>query len=286
MGPEALALVLTAALAHAVWNFAAKRVPNGGAVFVQLYFAAAAVLWVPLALIWLAVYPATPDWNWALAVVVSGVLHVVYSVTLQHGYDTADMNVVYPLARGTGPLLTVAVAVLLLDERPGALALAGALLIIAGVVVIATGRVPSHGGDRRAGLIYGVATGAAIAAYTLWDDHAVNALAVPPLPYFAFGCVVQCVLLAPNTWRGRDQVRPMWTAHWREVLAVAVLSPLAYILVLQAMRMAPVALVAPARETSIVIGSLLAWLVLHEPHPARRLVGSAVVLVGIVALLA
>ena len=286
MGPEALALVLTAALAHAVWNFAAKRVPNGGAVFVQLYFAAAAVLWVPIALIWLAVYPATPDWNWALAVVVSGILHVVYSVTLQHGYDTADMNVVYPLARGTGPLLTVAVAVLLLDERPGALALAGALLIIAGVVVIATGRVPSHGGDRRAGLIYGVATGAAIAAYTLWDDHAVNALAVPPLPYFAFGCVVQCVLLAPNTWRGRDQVRPMWADHWREVLAVAVLSPLAYILVLQAMRMAPVALVAPARETSIVIGSLLAWLVLHEPHPARRLVGSAVVLVGIVALLA
>ena len=286
MGPEALALVLTAALAHAVWNFAAKRVPNGGAVFVQLYFAAAAVLWVPLALIWLVVHPATPDWNWALAVVVSGVLHVVYSVTLQHGYDTADMNVVYPLARGTGPLLTVAVAVLLLDERPGALALAGALLIIAGVVVIATGRVPSHGGDRRAGLIYGVATGTAIAAYTLWDDHAVNALAVPPLPYFAFGCVVQCVLLAPNTWRGRDQVRPMWTDHWREVLAVAVLSPLAYILVLQAMRMAPVALVAPARETSIVIGSLLAWLVLHEPHPARRLVGSAVVLVGIVALVA
>ena len=286
MGPEALALVLTAALAHAVWNFAAKRVPNGGAVFVQLYFAAAAVLWVPIALIWLAVYPATPDWNWALAVVVSGILHVVYSVTLQHGYDTADMNVVYPLARGTGPLLTVAVAVLLLDERPAPLALAGALLIVAGVVVIATGRMPSHGGDRRAGLIYGIATGAAIAAYTLWDDHAVNALAVPPLPYFAFGCVVQCVLLAPNTWRGRDQVRPMWADHWREVLAVAVLSPLAYILVLQAMRMAPVALVAPARETSIVIGSLLAWLVLHEPHPARRLVGSAVVLVGIVALLA
>ncbi len=286
MGPQALALVLTAALAHALWNFAAKRVPDGGALFVQLYFVAAAVLWVPIGVVWLTVHPATPDRGWVVGIVVSGFLHVVYSVTLQHGYGVGDMNVVYPLARGTGPLLTVAVAVLVLSERPPPLALAGALVIVAGVVVIATGRVPSTGGDRRAGIVFGIATGASIAAYTLWDDHAVNELAVPPLPYFAFGCLVQCLLLAPSTWRGRDRVPGLWADHWREVLAVAVLSPLAYVLVLQAMRMAPVALVAPARETSIVIGSLLAWLVLHEPHPARRLVGSAVVLVGIIALVA
>ena len=62
---------------------------------------------------WLVVgHPAAPDLGWLLAAVVSGVLHVVYSVTLQRGYDAADMNVVYPLARGTGPLLTVAVSVL------------------------------------------------------------------------------------------------------------------------------------------------------------------------------
>lgn len=286
MGPQALALVLTAALAHAAWNFAAKRVPNGGAVFVQLYCAVAAVLWVPIALGWLVARPATPDAGWLVAIVVSGVLHVVYSVTLQHGYDAADMNVVYPLARGTGPLLTVAVSVLLLGERPPLLALAGALVIVAGVVVIGTGRVPSTGADRRAGIVFGVATGAAIAAYTLWDDHAVNEVAVPPVPYFAFGCVVQCVLLTPSTWRSRNRVPGLWAEHWREVVTVAVLSPLAYVLVLQAMRMAPVALVAPARETSIVIGSLLGWLVLREAHPARRLLGSAVVLAGIVALLA
>ena len=218
---------------------------------------------------------------------VSGVLHVVYSVTLQHGYDAADMNVVYPLARGTGPLLTVAVAVLLLGERPAALALAGALVIIAGVVVIATGRVPSHGGDRRAGLIYGIAhrrghrrvhavgrprrqrTGGAAAALLRLRAAWSSACCWRRTPG---GVATRCGRCGPTTG-GRS-------------LAVAVLSPLAYVLVLQAMRMAPVALVAPARETSIVIGSLLAWLVLHEPHPARRLVGSAVVLVGIVALVA
>ncbi len=287
MGPGALTLVLVAALAHALWNFAAKRVPDGGTVFVQLYFALSAALWVPIALSWLVVHPAEPDAGWLLAIAVTGVLHVVYSVTLQRGYAVGDMNLVYPLARGTGPLLTVVVSVALLGERPPPVALAGALVVVAGVVVIATGQM-SHGEEaaRRKGMVYGVATGASIAAYTLWDDHAVNALAVPPLPYFAFGCLVQCLVLAPQTWRDRDQARWVWAEHWREVVVVAVLSPLAYVLVLQAMRLAPVSLVAPARETSIVVGALLSWLVLREPHPARRLVGSAVVLVGIIGLVA
>ena len=160
-------------------------------------------------------------------------------------------------------------------------------MVVAGVVVIATGRVGAARHEaRRAGLAYGIGTGAAIAAYTLWDDHAVNALAVPPLPYFALGLLAQCLLLAPATWRQRVRAGEVWRTHRRQVVVVAVLSPLAYVLVLQAMRMAPVSLVAPARETSIVVGSLLAWLVLREPHPARRLVGSAVVLVGIGMLVA
>jgi drug/metabolite transporter (DMT)-like permease len=288
MGPEALLLVLVAALAHALWNFAAKTVPAGGAVFVHLYLAASALLWVPIAVVWLVVgHRETPEPSWLLGATVSGVLHIVYGLTLQRGYTAADMNVVYPLARGTGPLLTVGVSVLLLGERPPLLALAGALVVVAGVVVIATGGVSGAAPRaRRAGLGYGIGTGATIAAYTLWDDHAVNALAVPPLPYFALGLLVQCLVLAPASWRDRERARQVWAVHRRQVVAVAVLSPLAYVLVLQAMRMAPVSLVAPARETSIVVGSLLAWLVLREPHPARRLVGSAVVLIGIAGLVA
>jgi drug/metabolite transporter (DMT)-like permease len=74
------------------------------------------------------------------------------------------------------------------------------------------------------------------------------------------------------------------TTHWHEILVVAVLSPLAYVFVLQALTLAPVAVVAPVRESSIVVGALLSWLVLREPHPARRLLGSVVVLAGVAAL--
>ena len=288
MGPAALLLVLVAALAHALWNFEAKTVPDGGVVFVYLYMAASALVWVPLAVLWLVFWdPETPAPTWLLGAVVSGALHIVYSITLQRGYTAADMNVVYPVSRGTGPLLTIVVSVLLLGERPPPVALAGALVVVAGVVIIATGSSTGAGlRARRAGLVYGLATGASIAAYTLWDDHAVNALAVPPLPYFALGLLVQVLVLAPASWHDRERARLVWSVHRRQVVAVALLSPLAYVLVLQAMRMAPVSLVAPARESSIVVGSLLAWLVLREPHPARRLVGAAVVLAGIAALVA
>lgn len=285
MSGQALALVLAAALFHALWNFAAKRVPDGGATFVWLYFAASAVLWVPISLVWAITHPLDPTWYWLLGAAVSAVLHIVYSVVLQRGYAVGDMNLVYPLARGTGPLVTMLFSILVLGEQLALSAILGALLIVGGVLVIAVGRTPAdHAHPRRLGVLYGVGTGLAIATYTLWDNHSVNALGVPPLPYFTLGLVIQTVLLGPGVWPQRVTALPMLKAHWREVTVVAVLSPLAYVLVLEAMRLAPVALVAPARETSIVIGSLIGWLVLREPHPARRLAGTVLVLAGITAL--
>lgn len=84
--------------------------------------------------------------------------------------------------------------------------------------------------------------------------------------------------------RHRESVRPVARAHWREILLVAALSPLAYVLVLEAMRTAPVSLVAPVRESSIVVGSLLAWWMFREPDPRRRIVGAVIVLAGIVLI--
>jgi drug/metabolite transporter (DMT)-like permease len=285
MSPVALSLVLSAAVFHALWNFAAKLAPDGGAVFVWLYFAASTCLWVPVTVVYAIGHPVHPHPVWLLGSAVSAVLHVVYSVVLQTGYDVGDMNLVYPLARGIGPLVTMVVSIAVLGERLGVVAVAGALLVVAGVAVIAAGTGHTHDPvRRRRGVRYGVATGVTIATYTLWDDHSVNALDIPPLPYFTLGLLLQTLMLAPGVWRQRNSAIPQLRVEWRQIGVVAVLSPLAYILVLEAMRLAPVALVAPARETSIVVGGLLSWLVLHEPHPGRRLVGSAVVLVGIAAL--
>jgi drug/metabolite transporter (DMT)-like permease len=282
---HALSLVLVAAVLHAAWNFAAKRVRHGGATFVWAYYTAAAVLLLPALVINLLTTDARPRWSWLLAAVVTAVLHVSYGIVLQRGYDVGDLSVVYPVARGTGPLLSVLFAVLLLHERPGPIGLAGAALIVTGVLTI------SSGGPRRAkrpdvkaGVSYGVATGALIAAYTLWDAYSVTTLAVPPIIYFATGSLLQSAMLTPKVLRAKDQLRLLWKENRREVLIVGSLSPVAYLLVLFAMRLAPVSLVAPAREVSIVLSGLAAWLVLGEAGAQRRLLGSAVVLAGIVAI--
>jgi drug/metabolite transporter (DMT)-like permease len=277
MHPAAILLVLTAAVAHAGWNLFAKRVPDGGALFVWLA-AVGAVVWL-LPFVVVTIVRDGLAGVWWVAFCVSGVIHLGYFILLQRGYRVGDLSVVYPLARGSGPLLSVVAAVWLLGERPGLPALVGAAAVIGGVFVIGGLGI---GGTKGVG--YGLATGVLIAAYTLWDAHAVTALAVPPLVLMTGSSAVESVVLAPYALRRRPEVAAILRAHWLPVLAVAVLSPLAYMLVLFAMRLAPVSLVAPARELSIVVGSLGAWLLLGEPNPLRRLTGAVIVVAGVAAI--
>jgi drug/metabolite transporter (DMT)-like permease len=218
-----------------------------------------------------------------LGPLVSALLHIVYQLALQRGYAAGDLNVVYPLARGAGPLLTFVVAVTVLDQRPSPVEVAGVLAVVAGVLLISFGGGARRLAGDRAGVIWGFATGASIAAYTLWDNRSVNALDVPPVPYFVLGLALQLPFLAVLVAGRSDPtpVREVWATARTPALAVATLSPLAYLLVLRAMQLAPVALVAAARESSIVVGAVFGWLVLREPRPARRLVGAVVVLAGI-----
>ncbi|MFC4858313.1 EamA family transporter [Actinophytocola glycyrrhizae] len=275
MHPVAIVLVLSAAVAHAGWNIFAKRVPDGGALFVWLGAAWSGIFLLPVTVV--IVWRDGMAASWWLAFAVSGVVHLGYFVLLQRGYRVGDLSVVYPLARGTGPLLSVVAAVWLLGERPGLVALAGAAAVVAGVFIIG-------GLGTGPGVGYGLATGTLIATYTLWDAHAVTALAVPPVLLMCGSALVETVLLAPYALARRDAVGRIWREHRAAVLAVAVLSPLAYVLVLFAMRLAPVSMVAPARELSIVAGSLGAWLLLGEPNPVRRLSGAVIVLAGVAAI--
>jgi drug/metabolite transporter (DMT)-like permease len=285
MNREALLLTLAAALLHATWNFAAKRAEGGGPVFVWGYAAASSLIWAPVTLVWSIWHPLHPSWSWLLAGFVSGMLHVAYGNLLQTGYSAGDLNLVYPLARGTGPLLTVLVAVLVFRQPTTVWAMTGVGLVVAGVLVISVGRRnPSSPHRRRVGVAYGVATGASIAAYTLWDAHAVTTLGIPAMPYFTLGLLCQTLGLTPGAMRRRSEVRSVLLQHRWPVLVVAVLSPLAYVFVLQALTLSPVSVVAPVRESSIVVGAVLSWLVLREPHPARRLAGALVVLAGVAAL--
>lgn len=299
-------LIAGGALAHAGWNIAVKGAGARGPYFATSALALSVVLLAPWGVpALLQAAGATP--LWPLWVVVSGVIHSAYFLALQRGYRRADVGVVYPLARGAGPLLSVVGAILLLGERPAPIALLGALLVVLGALVIGAagaarpssaagtaGFMATGGGSsaadradsarRRRGIGYGVAVGVLIAAYTLWDAAAITRAGFDPIGYFWASMVVQLVLLLALSARSP---RALWRAavdHRAAVVTVAILSPLAYLLILYAYALAPVAVVAPAREASVVLIALAGWVVFREPHPAPRILGSVVVLIGIALL--
>ncbi|GAB3436044.1 EamA family transporter [Actinophytocola sediminis] len=284
MHSAAIVLVLGAAVAHAGWNLCAKAVPAGGALFVWLTAVCSAMFQLPVAIVVIVAAGGVPG-QWWLAMLVSGIVHTGYFVLLQRGYAVGDLSVVYPLARGTGPMLSVAAAILLFGERPGLAVLLGTAGVVIGVWVIG-GLGSATGRSWATGVGYGLACGAMIAAYTVWDAHAVTALAVSPLVLMAGSSLVETVLLGPYAYARRAEVARIWLRHKGPVLAVAVLSPVAYVLVLFALRYAPVSVVAPARELSIVLGSVGAWLWFGEPDPVRRLSGAVIVLAGVAVIAA
>ena len=279
-----VAIVAVAAIAHAAWNLTIKRAGTTGAGFLWLTFVVGTVLFAPFGL-WSIVSEHVDLARLALFAGVSAIIQVGYFLLLQAGYRHGDVSVVYPLARGTGPLLSVVFAIVLLGERPGFVALLGAAVVIAGVIVIGVSGARSATAPSRAGILFGLAIGVTIAAYTLWDAAAVTIGGMPVLALYWSSLAVQLLLLAPAALRDRPATLAVARRHWRAALVVGILSPLAYMLILFAMQLAPVSLIAPAREVSVVLVGLGGWLLFREPHPVRRLVGAGVVLVG-VALLA
>lgn len=296
----AVALVLAGACTHATWNLAAKGTATSGPVFVWLSAVVSVIVLSPVAVVMISTHP--PRWG-ALVIggALSGLIHTIYFLLLQLGYRTGDVSIVYPLARGTGPLLSVSGAVAILGERPGWIGLTGAGVLIGGVLIISL--AGSRGASvRPTAIVAGLSTGVAIAGYTLWDSHAVasrsgGGLGIDPVVQMWASCVVlalalSAVVLIPPERRKSpghspaviDSTRAVWSTSRRAVLIVGVGSPLAYILILSAFRLAPVALVAPGREISVVLVSLAGWLWLGESNPRPRLIGAAVVLIGIVLL--
>ncbi|MDR6520894.1 drug/metabolite transporter (DMT)-like permease [Variovorax paradoxus] len=284
MQPGTVALVLAAAAAHALWNIASKYKRGDTFVFVWAYTCASALLWVPIGMVLMAKGQQVLDWRLAVGSAVSAALHIAYSLILQAGYDRAELGVVYPVARGTGPMLTMLFAVVLLGEQLTTVALLGALLVIAGILVVAGN---PFGGSRRRpvpGILWGAATGATIAAYTLWDSYSVTSWHLAPVSYYAGTLLLQGLILTPIALLRRHRIPGVLRVDAVPILIVAVLSPLAYVLVLTAMLSAPVALIAPLRESSIVIGAFLACWLFREDHLARRIAGGLIVLAGIAAI--
>jgi drug/metabolite transporter (DMT)-like permease len=281
----ALSLVLAAAFIHASWNYFLKR-SGGGIVFVWLFATLSALIYAPLAA--LVIWWQQPEFGWVHfgLMFASAALHTAYYLLLDRGYRSGDLSVVYPLARGTGPLITILCAVLLLQERPTAVAVTGALLIGGGAIAL-TGdpRKLKQSGNLHA-VGFALLTGCMIASYTLVDKIAVAAWLIPPLVQDWAANLGRVLLMTPLALRLRDDIRPTWRRAKKEIIAVALLCPLSYILVLTAMVFTPVSYVAPAREVSILVAALMGTQLLAEGDAMRRLAASAAMVAGIICLAA
>lgn len=285
MSALALTFVLIAAFTHATWNFAAKR-SGGGLPFVWLTGLLSFAFYIPAIIgycLWFK--PELPDVS-LLLFVVSGAIKTAYALLLQRGYRHGDFSLIYPLARGTGPLLSTIAAIAIFGEQPTTLALAGGAMIIVSVFYL-TGGLSLWHTDRahlRTGLIYGFTCGLCIAAYTVWDQRAVSHHALPPVIYDCGTQLVMCSILTPFAWPRRREAAQAWREHRGKVLTVALLGPVGYVLILTAMTFTPVSYIAPAREISILVGTFFGAKLLKEAESSRRLLAAGGMVAGIIAL--
>ena len=272
-----------AAVAHASWNLFSKQASDAGtACFVWLMSAAAAAIYAPvLAVSLIASSPHLTARSWVF-LAGTAVLQTGYFVFLLRAYRAGDLSAVYPIGRGAGALLAALGGIAILGERPGPAGLAGIGLLVTGVVVV--GMPARTGSPAPAAILFALATGVFIAAYTLWDKVAVTTVGNPPLlqGYAALAGMVP--MLAPFALADAERTRLVWRRYRRQVLGAALLSPLAYVLVLVALTFTSVAAVAPAREVSVLFGVVLGRRMLGEGGLGRRLLGAVAIVTGIIAV--
>jgi len=286
MSGPALGLVLLAALAHAIWNLLARRAEEKLA-FLWWSALVSSVLFMPLGGWLLLTGPPISPLGWAV-VALSACLEALYFWTLAQAYRYGDLSLVYPIARGTAPILVPILAVLFLGERLSPLATAGIGLVALGTVVVHTQRLgwPTLGsvtavlGQR--GTRYALLTGLVIATYSALDKYGVSL--VRPLLYGYLLFFGLTVALLPLVLRQRRALASEWKLHRGSIVVVGLLTPLSYVLVLLALTLAPVSYVAAAREISVVLAVLLGALVLKEGYGRQRLLGSAAIAGGLMLL--
>lgn len=279
MSLAALVLVVCAAGLHAGWNAMAKQ-GRDQVVFLWLATLASTTALLPAGAWYLGSTGLPPT---ALPFVVATIaLHAAYFYALGRAYAAGAYSLVYPVARGLGVALVPIVALLLFDEYPSPLGATGIVLVVLGIVVLSLGkgsRAATPGRGRV--LLWPVVTGLTIAGYSLVDKAGVARL--NPVPYMLL-LEGGCALLGLPLLAARPRAVRRELHGWRSIVLAAVMSALAYTLVLFAFRLSKTGYVVAARELSIVLSAVIGSVWLREGRLAPRLAGASIVLAGVACI--
>ena len=270
--------VLFAAACHAGWNALIKvgLDPLFTTTLITIGAAAVSLVCLPFANM-----PASQAWPWLVA---SAIIHLLYFAALIESYRTGDLGQVYPIARGSAPLMIAIVSAALVGEHLNLLGWIGIVTLAAGVLLLS-----ARGGrdimqlDRRA-VGYALLTAFTICAYSVTDGIGVR-LSRNPLGYVQWLFVANAIVLVPYAlWRDRRSVTVAMRRFWLRGLAGGALQALSYGIVLWAMTLAPIAIVASLRETSVLFGVIIAVIVLKEPLRTARAAAAVLIVCGLVLI--
>ena len=249
------------------------------------------VAWSPLC-IWLG-WDVIPFWGaleWTV-IAISGFVHWIYFMCLLTGYRKSDLTVVYPVARGSGPLLSSGVAVVVFGEQFSAFGALGIAGVVVGVFLVAGGPAlfraahdPAKRDRIKTGVLWGALTGALIACYTILDAWAVKVLLLSPILFDYWCNVLRMPYSAVPVLRDWPEAKRLWAVQWKYAAIVGIFSPVGYVLVLYAAKMAPVSHVAPAREISMLFAALIGGQLLGESDRGLRILGACCIAAGVMAL--
>jgi drug/metabolite transporter (DMT)-like permease len=282
-----LLLILIAALSHSGWNLLLKKSDNKE-LFVWWFSVSGAVLLAPLGIVLFLRYPIAAPGHWIVLGAI--VLQIFYLIFLGRAYARGDLSLVYPIARGTGPMLVPVLAVLTLGERIEWPAILGIVFVVAGIYTISWWgqfrKIVTNPLSylREGGVFYALLTGFTITTYSLLDKRGVEY--VHPFLYMYLLMVGVSIGLVPYMLRNYSfsQIKGAWTGAWWAIPVAGLLSYVAYASILSAFSLSRVSYIVPAREVSIVVGVLAGVLVLKEPFGRGRLLGSCLIVLGLVLI--
>ena len=275
LSPEIAALVLLAALLHAVWNALVKA---GSDRLLVLAAVNAIGMVAAIPVLPFVALPHSASWLYLL---LSCILHYGYYFFLLQAYRVGDLSHVYPLARGTAPLLVALGAMLFAHEILPWAAMIGVVLACLGITSLAFEGGPPWQGDRRA-LLFALGTSLFIAGYTVVDGIGVR-LSNSPLGYISWLFFLDGWILAGYAVykRGHQQLLRFWHAQWVVCIGGGIASTVAYGLVIYAMSSGAMAAVSALRETSVIMAVLIGAVKLREHVGWRRLSAAGMVVVGV-----
>jgi len=281
-----MGIVLASAFLHAGWNYLLKK-SDRKIVFIWWFLLVCGIVYLPAFLYYLPT-AAIPLQGW-YCIVATGLIHGIYFWCMGGAYQRGDLSLVYPLARGSGPLFIPIFAMILLGEEISPLGMAGIVLIVVGIYCAhlcsfsRSAFLDPFRALKGGASLWALFTGLAIASYSLVDKVGVGLVAPPVYIYLMF-LISFLTITPPVLSRERRWLMPEWRTRKGSIAVVGVLSGFTYLMVLFALTMSKVSYVAAVREVSIVLSAFFGVVCLGEKNGRQKLIGAVFITLGVIAI--